>query len=295
MDKLQALKRAVELDPNDEQAQLALLNARVRIEGLEAYWELLDDLQLWSKVPNILQDRAIEFLSHRLKGFKWKSTEVWSNNELAFRLPTYIHSRTGMEFNLIPGQKQPNKHHKTGLIPGFLVARWPATERHCHENLAKKPDFPVSQLSFEDMTGLCNTWGLRLPTADEWIYASRTVTSSRWFWGQSFDRRYAWVAGNAVPSQYRERAEKAKDKPKRYVGPYERQAVTLHEQAKAWNAFGLVDVIGNVWESCSNGKAYGFCYFSSDMDNRPPAWEPISAEANSSIGFRPAATLPREA
>lgn len=73
---------------------------------------------------------------------------------------------------------------------------------------------------------------MRLPSEAEWEYACRAGSTTRYFWGQEFDHRYA--RGSLLID-------------KRF------QEVNKSLQKSAVNSFGLADMIGNVWEWCADG------------------------------------------
>ncbi len=100
----------------------------------------------------------------------------------------------------------------------------------------KEPQF--TPLDFDVMSRLdkLSNWhcsvdwsadGYRIPTMAEWIVACKAGTTTRWYWGDEFDveGRYAWSAENSG----------GKTHPVGLLGP---------------NAFGLHDMMGNVFEYC---------------------------------------------
>jgi formylglycine-generating enzyme required for sulfatase activity/tRNA A-37 threonylcarbamoyl transferase component Bud32 len=93
----------------------------------------------------------------------------------------------------------------------------------------KAPDLPVENVSQEEAAQYCTTAGGRLPTEEEWEYAARAgVSASRY--GPLAD--VAWYWGNS-------------------------EGTTHPAGLKQPNAFGLYDVLGNVWEWTGEGYIRG--------------------------------------
>ena len=87
-------------------------------------------------------------------------------------------------------------------------------------------DAPLLTTSPEDFTRWIGelTGRLRLPSEAEWEYVARAGSTARYWWGDAFEDAQCWHAGNAR-------------------GP---MSVELH--ARAPNAFGLIDTLGNCYE-----------------------------------------------
>ena len=101
-------------------------------------------------------------------------------------------------------------------------------------------DLPVESVSWKDVQEFIRKLNarsgkrFRLPTEAEWEYAARAGTQTAYYWGEGFGRNNAncWGCGS--------RWDKRQTAP---VGSFKP------------NAFGLFDMLGNVWEwTCSKYK-----------------------------------------
>jgi len=85
------------------------------------------------------------------------------------------------------------------------------------------PQRPVEQVTWYEAKSYCRKQGKRLPTEAEWERAARAGTTTKYFWGDDMDPRYAWFRDNADDQ-------------------------THPAGQKLPNPFGLYDISGNVWE-----------------------------------------------
>ena len=107
---------------------------------------------------------------------------------------------------------------------------------------------PVVYVSWNDATAFCKWLSGRsgaqvgLPTEAQWEYACRAGTSTVYYWGHKLDPAYCNFADKNTSFSWREEALDDGHGVTAPVGRYRP------------NAFGLHDMLGNVWEWCSDGK-----------------------------------------
>jgi sulfatase modifying factor 1 len=102
---------------------------------------------------------------------------------------------------------------------------------------ADLPDHPVTQISGADAIAYCKWVGGRLPTLNEWEVAARAGAQTRWPWGDKFEpsRANVWNGTNHLHN--------TREDGWIYTSPV---------RSYPPNAWGLYDVIGNVFEYCSD-------------------------------------------
>lgn len=234
-------------------------------------------------------------------------------------LALFTRKHTGIEFNLLPGfeywENDPlemkmdgmtheqekhferNRRQVKRTVNPFLIARWPVTYgqmirrasldisgREDYFSEAGDEDLPYTGLSFSFLEEHLPKVGFSLPTPEQWEYACRAGTSTRFYWGDKFDSSYCWYDGNCTVGTNVDGEVRAINH-----GPHSPKE---HDDAEKWNAFGLVDTLGNVFEWISDGSLRGDCYRSDpilssiDVPTRPfPGLE-------HEIGFRPVVAVP---
>ena len=121
--------------------------------------------------------------------------------------------------------------HQVSISHGFWMGQTEVTQA-AYKAVTGKPnpsefkgdDLPVEQVSWEEAKSYCEAVGMRLPTEAEWEYAARAGSLAARY-GNLGD--VAWYTGNS--------------------------GGRTHPVAqKSPNAWGLYDVLGNVWEWCGD-------------------------------------------
>jgi len=149
------------------------------------------------------------------------------------------------------------RHHVT-LTKGFWLARSPVTQAQWRAVLGTDPsefkgdELTVETVSWEDAQAFCarlkelTDLEARLPSEAEWEYAARGGTTMPFYWGGELNGTQANCDGNYP---YGTKAYGPNMNATTVVGSY--AGVSPHP-------WGLVDVMGNVWEWCRDrcGDSY---------------------------------------
>ena len=178
--------------------------------------------------------------------------------------PERISPSTGIEFVGIPGgcymmgddtgYEYEKPVHEV-CVDDFYLGRFEVTQQQwevlMEENRSrfKGPQFPIQRVSWNDAMEFIRrlnekekTRRYRLPTEAEWERAARAGSDSRYFWGDAIDNKHAWYYGSAQ--------------------------FTMHAVGTSRpNAFGLHDMLGNVWEWVSDW--YDSRYFERSPRDNP--------------------------
>lgn len=228
----------------------------------------LQDLKQWQALTLPDKKAIALFVEEKLQGqFSFVSINSFQCGLLSFDIASFLHTKSQVLFHLIPGgtfsmgslsikaeqdylktissfkqsgyrisELEREVPSRTVNVTPFLMGRaelstleWKRSPEVSLTGTNRNLALPMGSLNFRMAQAWIDSWscGLRLPSEAEWEYAARGGSEHRFFFGPQFDPSYVWYSGNAGKS----------------VHSSER-----HIKTKKWNAFGLVDTLGNQLE-----------------------------------------------
>jgi len=165
-------------------------------------------------------------------------------------------------------------HHRVTLTQGFWLGIHPVTQAQWKAVMKSNPsrfqgdDLPVESLSWIDCLEFCKALkkesgiSLRLPTEAEWEYAARAGSQMPFYWGDHLNGTEANCDGNHPYGTTKK-------------GPFLMKTTPVGSYAKIYqHPWWLTDLIGNVWEWCSD-------WYDADYYNYSPIKDPQGPENGS--------------
>ena len=156
----------------------------------------------------------------------------------------------GIQFSFIPtgqflmgspdGQGNQNERPQHPVsVKAFWMGKFLVTQKQYQEIMGINPSWyhsdllPVDSISWPKAKEFCKRFNakhgvsVRLPTEAEWEYACRAGTRTVYYWGNEMNGEYCWYSKNSMNEPHP-------------VG------------MKKPNDWGLYDMLGNLWEWCSD-------------------------------------------
>jgi formylglycine-generating enzyme required for sulfatase activity len=259
--QIQHIRRTLAIDPNNPGLRRRYDNALLRVYG-RGCLDTLQSIKLWQSSETVTQDAASAHVFQEL-GFGWEKleTRVYQCNKQSVRIAAFLHTKTDIRFHLIPGgtfdlgssQVIEARPTQKVTIQPLLVSRYPVLQSQWDKiggsdrRKWSGPSLPIEGVAWKAIKDWLEKAGdrLRLPSESEWEYACRAGSNARYFWGSSMSADYCWHKQNSKSRTH---------------------APSKHE---AWpNAFGLVDMLGNVFEACED-RYYPDYHGNFPVDGRP--------------------------
>lgn len=205
---------------------------------------------------------------------------------------------TGMQLIYLPGgcfqmgspPDEPDRAENEGpvhevCLTGFWIGKYEVTQGEWRTVMDSNPAkfqkserHPVEQVSWDDtqqfiarLNEKAGSGGFRLPTEAEWEYAARAGTSEARYWGRDIDCSRAVYENDPVTGQnscVAHLLDRGLD-----------SGSTAPVGSCPANAFGLHDMLGNVWEWCAD-------YYASDYYSRSPRDNPQGPASGATRVFR---------
>ncbi len=164
------------------------------------------------------------------------------------RVMEAILERTGVEWVTIHPGTFVRDGQEVRIDHAFEMTACEITRAQWFEVVYQEPyygddgDKPETKVAWKDVELFCRALragdgrGYRLPDRDEWEYACRAGSTTKYYWGDAFDDRYAWCWENShgEPKQVRQTTP---------------------------NAWGLYDMCGNADELCTDPSTPGGKWF----------------------------------
>ena len=201
--------------------------------------------------PAVVTDPALRAAIAQA-GLAWRVRDTGTQMEMMLIPPGTFQMGCIMGSNQYGCYSWEQPVHQVTLTNAFYLGRYEVTQSQWLAKMGSNPSnfqgqpdspsHPVEQVSWNTIQGYLSATGFRLPTEAEWEYACRAGTQTPFYNGSTDDSTLgtlAWYESNAS---------------------YQTHAVG----GKLANAFGLHDMLGNVWEWVNDW--YGYYQSSAQTD-----------------------------
>jgi formylglycine-generating enzyme required for sulfatase activity len=185
--------------------------------------------------PAVVTDPALR-AAIAATGLAWRVRDTGTQMEMMLIPPGTFQMGCIMGSNEYGCYSWDRPVHQVTLTNAFYLGRYEVTQSQwvakmgsnpsTFQGQSDSPSRPVEQVSWNAIQSYLSATGMRLPTEAEWEFACRAGTQTPFYNGSTDDSTVgtlAWYASNAGSQTHA-------------VG------------GKAANAFGLHDMLGNVWE-----------------------------------------------
>ncbi|MFZ4580703.1 MAG: SUMF1/EgtB/PvdO family nonheme iron enzyme [Myxococcota bacterium] len=187
--------------------------------------------------PAVVTDPALR-AAITATGLAWRVRDTGTQMEMMLIPPGSFQMGCIMESNQSSCTSFEQPVHQVTLTNAFYLGRYEVMQSQWVAKMGSNPSFfqgpsypdaanrPVDQVSWNSVQGYLSATGMRLPSEAEWEYACRAGTQTPFYNGSTDDSTVGALAWYTLNSGNQTHA----------VG------------GKAANAFGLHDMLGNVWE-----------------------------------------------
>jgi len=211
----------------DPQSPMALPRRPVESKAVEPWGEVIEEYPDAKVVTDLGLRAALE-----QSGLPWRVKDKSTGIELLLVPATrYLRGASELDYRAEAHEKP---QHVVELSRAFYLSRFEVTQAQWQGVMGsnpatklRKPDYPVENVSLDMANDFGARSGLRVPTEAEWELACRAGTLGAWY--GAFDE-IAWHADNS-------------------------ELTTHAVGGKRANALGFHDMLGNVYEWCSDPYA----------------------------------------
>ena len=213
-----------------------------RIEGSKAFYKPLTELGAWNQTHKEIRKAINERIAF-YHDLDFINESQFNSNYIS----VFKDKKTNIIMHLLPANntiigsnpKEDNRAYfdesprKVIAVKPFLIAQTPILQNQYngrHGGYSWIGDnLPVHSVSRNDALLWCKDNNFQLPSEVQWEYACRSGTDTRYYWGDEMKPEFAWYDQNS--------------------GRMIHAPIEHIDQA---NNFGLVDMVGNVFEWCDD-------------------------------------------